>query len=259
MEFVAHPDKADVLIRKAELMPPQEEFFRQEEAIQKQLSQRPSIFMIGEPRELATGAYRFADPRRSLVVAPGTEFKRMMFGRPWSDPQLDGWNDRQDRFVWIARPIGHRLSIAQKLLEWGIPLDIYSREPWPLPCWKGPALDDVETARAYKYRIACENSNTYLYHSEKLFTGIRSGCVTFYWGDPQLDLNFVEGAFLPLNRDNLKSRNDLAPDILQGMSRFMFSPAWEVYSIRSFIDHIAELVRACDQSQPLREHLPSAR
>lgn len=244
IKFVDTVAAADLVIRKAELSLPQNEFFEDERSRAHAMGLRPSILLIGEPRELAPAAYRFADPQRSLVVAPGQEFERFTFGRPWSDPQLDDWHKRLDRFVWIGRPIGHRLAIAKRLVEMGLPLDIYSREPWPLDCWKGPAIDDVETARAYKFRIACENSDTYLYHSEKLFTGIRSGCVNFYWGDRHLDLSFAKGAYVPLRFHNLKDRYDLAPQILEGMHQFMFSTAWTVYSVRSFIDAVAKLIVA---------------
>ncbi len=233
VEFVGDPLEADYLIRKGELT-------SSDERIPPQRGRE--IFVIGEPRELSPACYRAAIPARALVVAPGTEFRRMYFGRPWSDPQIDDWHTRKDRFVWIGRPIPHRLAIAKQLLEWGIPLDVYSRRSWPLPCWRGPAEDDVETARAYKFRIACENSNTFLYHSEKLFTGIRSGCVTFYWGDPDLDLRFVQPAFLPLTRETVSRRYELAPKVLEGMSQFMFSSAWEVYSVRRFIDTLVDLL-----------------
>lgn len=257
-EFVDDARKADVLIRKAEISVPGDFSFENEEKISKFLKNRPNVFMIGEPRELAAAAYHFADPHSTLAVAPGTEFHRMYFGRPWADPQLENWEKRLDRFVWIGRPIGHRLTIAKKLISLGVPLDIYSREPWPLDCWKGPASDDVETARAYKYRIACENSNTFGYHSEKLFTGIKSGCLTFYWGDPSLDLSFVNGAFLHLTVENLKNAEDLAKSILPKMSDFMYGAAWEVYSIRSFIDLMAQSIRALSSGQPNAELRPPA-
>lgn len=236
VQFVNHPSKADLIVRKAELGLATDAFFSLERETAKRLAGHPYVLFIGEPRELAAPAYRYADPTRTLAVAPGDSFERMHFGRPWSDPQLESWNKRLDRFVWIGRPIGHRLRIAKQLVDMGLPLDIYSREPWPLDCWKGPAADDVETGRAYKYRIACENSDTHLYHSEKLFTALRSGCVTFYWGDPALDLSFAKGAFLPLNPESLNGRAELSADVLEGMNRFMFSNSWEIYSIRSFIE-----------------------
>lgn len=263
-EFVDHPQKADVIIRKAELSTATLDLFRNDEPLERKFLEAPSVLFIGEPRELAWNAYRFADKLRTLAVAPGNEFQKMYFGRPWSDPQIEDWNKRLDRFVWIGRPIGHRLKIAQKLVEQGLPLDIYSREPWPLDCWKGPAKDDVETARAYKFRIACENSNAHLYHSEKLFTSIKSGCVSFYWGDPKLDLSFAKGAFLSLTPDNVARRNELAPKLLEGMNQFMFSKDWEIYSIRAFIDRSATLIQSClenswwnfELQQPLKEQLP---
>jgi len=241
--FVSNPRDADIFIRKAELSFLGDDSFSREFAIREKKISKPSLFYIGEPRELAAAAYHYADPRATLAVAPGHEFKRFRFGRPWSDPELESWSMRSDRIVWIGRPIGHRLAIAKKLIEWGLPLDIYSREPWPLDCWKGPAKDDVETARHYKFRIACENSNAHQYHSEKLFTSLRSGCVTFYWGDPELDLSFAQGTHLKLTRENLERRFDHAPQLIEGMNRFLFSNRWEVYSIRQFIDQLNDSVR----------------
>jgi len=257
-EFVSSPNEADLILRKAELSSPTLEFYAAEQKLNESLTKTPSILFIGEPRELAPAAYEFADPRKSLAVAPGNDFQRMYFGRSWGDPQIENWSSRIDRFVWIGRPIGHRLSIAKRLLDLGVPLDIYSREPWPFDCWKGPAKDDVETARTYKFRIACENSNTHLYHSEKLFTSIKSGCVSFYWGDPQLDLSFVKNAYVQLTPENLSARNDLAPAVLEGMSRFMFSKDWEVYSIREFIDRAALMINAQIAGSSSRSQIPVA-
>lgn len=241
-ELTNDPLKAEVVIRKAELSAPLETFYKQEQYLIHQLTGIPHLLLLGEPRELAPAAYQFADPRCTLAVAPGTEFKRMFFGRPWADPQLDNWSKRSDRICWIGRPIQHRIDMAKQILDAGYELDIFSREPWPLSAWKGPAENDVETARHYKFRVVCENSQTYQYHSEKLFTSIKSGCVSFYWGDPKLDLSFLGEAYLPLTLEALKARFDRAPKILEAMHRFMFTKAWEVYSIRGFIDRLLELI-----------------
>lgn len=242
-ELCTDPLKADILIRKAELSANRPEFFTQEKQAVDQYGSIPVVYLIGEPRELAPAAYRFADPLTTLAVAPGNTFKRMYFGRPWTDPQLDGWESREDRICWIGRPIEHRIRMAQKIIEAGYSLDIYSRDPWPLPAWKGPAQNDVETARRYKYRVVCENSNQFGYHSEKLFTGLKSGCVNFYWGDPHLELEELKGCYLPLSLHHLKDRMTFAPSILEEMNNFMFSHAWEIYSIRSFIDRILDTVQ----------------
>lgn len=63
------------------------------------------------------------------------------------------------------------------------------------------------------------------YHSEKLFNSIRSGCVTFYQGDPSLDLSHLAGGFIPLTMEAVVNRGDLAAETLSAMERFMFGKA----------------------------------
>jgi len=207
------------------------------------LNRRPFITLVGEPREFASAAYCLCNPKLTLAVAPGYNLKRLYFASEWIDPQLEEWSSRLNRVCWIARPTPERIEIARKIIESGVPLDIYSRQSWPLSEWKGYADDEVEMSRRYRYRLVCENSCQFGYHSEKLFNSIRSGCVTFYRGDPSLDLSHAEGAFLRFEPDLLRDRDELGRKALHGIERFMFSSYWEVYSFRSFYDRIIELAR----------------
>jgi hypothetical protein len=214
-----------------------------EEARRRFLSQRPYVTLIGEPRELAPAAYFFARRDNTLAVAPGRGLKRLCFASEWIDPQLEGWSRRLDRVCWIARPTPERITIARQLLADGVPLDIYSRVAWPCAGWKGYAEDEVVTSRRYRYRIVCENSCLYGYHSEKLFNSIRVGCVTFYQGDPTLDLSHAAGAFLKTDFETMRMRDELAPEVMKQIDRFMFTDAWEAYSFKSFYDHIITMAK----------------
>lgn len=209
----------------------------------------PHISLIGEPRELAPLSYRLADPKNTLAAAPGSKFERLFYACEWTDPLLDGWNKRLDRFCMIGRPTPERIELAKKMASLGIELDIYSRRPWPLPNWKGYAESEIETARRYKYKIVSENSSEYRYHSEKLFNSIRSGCVTFYSGDANLDLSFLGDSFFILSDQNLASYRELSSAVVKEMEKFMFSEAWEIYSFKQFYGRIIDLsLRVLGQS-----------
>jgi len=211
------------------------------EEFKRRLCRKPAIRLIGEPREFASAAYLFAIRNATLAVAPGNDLKRLYFASEWLDPHIEDWHKRLDSVCWIARPTPERIEVAKKLISSEIPLHIYSRESWPFPQWKGYADNEIETSRHYKYRLVCENSCRYGYHSEKLFNSIRSGCVTFYSGDPTLNLSHLAGSYLLLSIENLLNRHDLAPSILHGIERVMFSTEWELYSFRKFYDRIVSL------------------
>lgn len=213
------------------------------EVRKRYFSKRPTITLLGEPRELATAEYFFARSETTLAVAPGDNLKRLCFANPWLDPQLDDWGKRLNRICWIGRPTTERIDIARSLNEKGISLDIYSRTPWPLPNWKGFAEDEVATSRRYKYRLVCENSSNYGYHSEKLFNSIRCGCVTFYHGDKSVDLSHAEGAYFVLDYEKMINREDVAFLALFHIEKFMFSRAWEIYSFKKFYNRILDLIK----------------
>lgn len=211
------------------------------QVLKRKLSNMRSISLIGEPRELAPAAYFFAKPEQTLAAAPGNNLNRLYFASEWLDPQLDGWNNRADRICWFARPTPERISLAMELLQMKVPLDIYSYQKWPLAEWLGHAEDEIEVSRRYRYRLVCENSHRFGYHSEKLFNSIRSGCVTFYQADPSLELTSVKGAFSPLDIKKIKNRQEVAEEILYGIDRFMFTSNWETYSFKLFFDRIISL------------------
>ena len=213
-------------------------FRRLKNEYQKRIEKKPYINLNGEAQENSKIAYFLADPDRTFSVAPGNKFKRLYFPSLWSDPHIETWEERLDRICWIGRPLPERIRLAKKINEMDIGLDIYSHEPWPLQNWKGSVADEIETSLKYKYRIVYENSLKDLYHSEKLFNSIRSGCVTYYLADPELELPHLEGAYVNMNYDNLLKREELSQRLLENMGEFMVSRGWEIYSFKSFFDKI---------------------
>jgi len=218
-------------------------FRRLKNEYQKRIEKKPYINLNGEAQENSKIAYFLADPDRTFSVAPGNKFKRLYFPSLWSDPHIETWEERLDRICWIGRPLPERIRLAKKINEMDIGLDIYSHEPWPLQNWKGSVADEIETSLKYKYRIVYENSLKDLYHSEKLFNSIRSGCVTYYLADPELELPHLEGAYVNMNYDNLLKREELSQRILENMGEFMVSRGWEIYSFKSFFDKIIDSFR----------------
>ncbi len=216
---------------------------------QKRFGKVPYLNLNGEAQTNSRIAHMIADPSRTFSVAPGTRFRRLFFPISWADPQTETWGERQDCICWIGRPLPERIRLAKKINAMGIGLDIYSRDSWPLPNWKGFAPDEIETSRKYQYRIVCENSLKDLYHSEKLINSIRSGCATFYISDPELSLPHLEGAYIPFSEDSLMNRDEISEDILHRMHTVMFSDAWEVYSFRSFFDTIIDFARKAVQNK----------
>jgi len=197
---------------------------------------KPYINLLGEPREYSRIAYFLADKAYTYAVAPGKKFKRFYFPCDWSDPKLDDWEKRINKFCWIGRPLPDRIQIAKKMSDLGLDVDIYSRERWPVQNWKGVSPDEIATSQQYKYRIVCENNQTHLYHSEKLFNSIRSGCVTFYLADPELVLPHLKGAYVPFNFESLLSKEEYCQNIMKGIEKVMFTDLWEFYSFKKFFD-----------------------
>jgi hypothetical protein len=210
---------------------------------QKRFEKIPYMNLNGEAQENSRLAYLLADPERTYSVAPGKRFKRLYFPSLWSDPQIDTWEERLDRICWIGRPLPDRIRLAKKIMQMGVGLDIYSKEPWPLSGWKGFAEDEIATAMRYKYRLVYENSLKNLYHSEKLFNAIRSGCVTYYLADPHLKLPYLEGAYAPYNSQNIEEREEITQKILMNLKNVMYSEKWEIYSFKEFFRQIVDSAR----------------
>ena len=200
------------------------------------------IYMLGEPREYCAD-YLLASKSNTLAVAPGRKFRRLYFATEWYDPKLDNWNKRFDKFCWIGKPTEERIKIAREIGRLGIELDIFSKDAWPLPNWRGYTDNEYLTSVQYKYRIACENYSTYLYHSDKLISSIRSGCVTFYLGDTRTDLSFIGNAFSRLDLDTLTHYREISPALIEGINKFLYTDAWEVYSFKHFYNRIIDLAR----------------
>jgi hypothetical protein len=207
---------------------------------QKRAEKKPYLNLNGEAQENSKLAYFLADPDRTISVAPGKKFKRLYFPSLWSAPHIETWDQRSDRICWIGRPLPERIRLAKKIESMGIGIDIYSKEPWPLKTWKGYAVDEIETSQKYKYRIVFENSLKNLYHSEKLFNSIRSGCVTFYLADPGLELPHLKGAYINMSFDSLFKREELSQQLLGKIHEIMFSKDWEIYSFKFFFDGIID-------------------
>ena len=218
-------------------------FRRLKNEYQKRFEEKPYINLNGEAQERSKIAYFLADPTRTFSVAPGNTFKRLYCPSLWSDPHIETWDERLDRICWIGRPLRDRIRLATKINEMGIGLDIYSKDPWPLKNWMGYAADEIEISQKYKYRMVFENSLKDLYHSEKLFNSIRSGCVTFYLADPELELPHLKGAYLTMSYDNLLKREELSQQLMDKMRKIMFSNDWEIYSFKSFFCRIIDFFR----------------
>jgi hypothetical protein len=207
---------------------------------QKRFEKKPYLNLNGEAQENSKIAYFLADPKRTLSVAPGKTFKRLYFPSLWSDPLTEKWDQRLERICWIGRPLSERIRLAKKIESLGINIDIYSREPWPVKNWRGYAPDEIEISQKYKYRIVFENSLKNLYHSEKLFNSIRSGCVTFYLADPELKLGHLHDAYANFSIPNLIDRKEMSTQILEGIKRCMFTDDWEIYSFKNFFSTIID-------------------
>jgi hypothetical protein len=215
-------------------------FRRLKNEFQKRIEKKPYINLNGEAQENSKISYLLADPDRTFSVAPGDKFKRLYFPSLWSDPQIEHWEERSDRICWIGRPLPDRIRLAKKINKLGIGLDIYSREPWPLENWKGPIADESDISQKYRYRVVFENSLKNLYHSEKLFNSVRSGCVTFYRADPSLRLPELTDSYLLCNEKDLLERQNAAENVIKKIHNLMFSDKWEIYSFKTFFGNIIE-------------------
>lgn len=210
---------------------------------QKRFEKIPYLNLNGEAQENSRLAYFLGDPERTYSVAPGRKFKRLYFPSLWSDPKLDTWEERLDRICWIGRPLPERIRLAKKIMQMGIGLDIYSKQPWPITGWKGYAEDEIATSMRYKYRLVYENSLKNLYHSEKLFNAIRSGCVTYYLADPDLKVPHLEEAYVTYSNQNIEEIEDITSSILNNIKNVMYSEKWEIYSFREFFRQIIDTAR----------------
>lgn len=226
--------RADLYVEKEsyEMVRPRS-FLRRPQLIARRML-RPTVVVIGEPYEFSKLAYWSCDPSQTLSIAPGDHFERTFYASKFPRPELKTWSARLDRICWIARPYPWRVNFVRSMIDAGIPIDVFSKYDWGLPCWRGPVLDTDETLRRYRYSIAAENFKTHGYHSEKLFQSIRSGCVTFYDCDPNLNLPHTEGLWSPMKIETMLAREENADKILRNIDSFIYGGGWKTYSAQSF-------------------------
>jgi hypothetical protein len=110
--------------------------------VMKRVRGKPFLTLMGEPREHCRLSYLFSDKEAALCVAPDEELDRIFIPMEWRDPEIEGWGERKERWCWIGRPLPDRVRVAKELVRSGVPLDIFSKQPWPLASWKGFAPDD---------------------------------------------------------------------------------------------------------------------
>jgi GR25 family glycosyltransferase involved in LPS biosynthesis len=75
------------------------------------------------------------------------------------------------------------------------------------PGGSGGQKDKVEFYKEYKFVLACENSRSNGYLTEKLLHAKLAGCVPIYWGDPYVELDFNPGSFV--NVSDFKTADEL--------------------------------------------------
>ena len=218
-------------------------FRRMKNEYRKRFDKNPYINLNGEAQENSRISYFLADPKRTFSVAPGNKFKRLYFPSIWSDPEIDSWENRLDRICWIGRPLRERIRLAKTIINQGIKIDIFSKTPWPLKEWRGYSENEIQTSQNYKYRIIYENSLKNLYHSEKLFNSLKSGCITFYISDPMLKLPHLEGCYFNCIEDGIKEKYLNVDTALKRMRNLMFSDKWEVYSLKNLFSFIIGCAR----------------
>ncbi len=83
-------------------------------------------------------------------------------------------------------------------------VDIYGRSNHGFKNYKGPLEFKDEGLFPYKYTICVENNSEHNYTTEKLYDGILSECLCFYWGAPNIDEIIDSKAFIKLNLDNFE-------------------------------------------------------
>lgn len=71
----------------------------------------------------------------------------------------------------------------------------------------------LEFIRGYQFNIACENSSSPGYITEKLIDPLQVGSVPIYWGDPEINKDFNPHCMI--NIRDFKSLDDLTDHILQ--------------------------------------------
>lgn len=129
-------------------------------------------------------------------------------------------------------------------------IDIPEHEGW------GWQRDRLEFEKQYKFSIACENSSTPGYVTEKIFISLAAGTIPIYWGDPTIKQVVNEKAFINVSDyptlDALVKRIrkiDENDDLYQEMiAQPVFQPGWncetEQAKLQTFLYNIFDQPKA---------------
>ena len=85
-----------------------------------------------------------------------------------------------------------------------ISIDIYGRGNHGFKNYKGALEFKDEGLLPYKYTICVENNSEHNYITEKLYDGIVSECLCFYWGAPNVSDIIDERSIIKINLDNFE-------------------------------------------------------
>lgn len=73
--------------------------------------------------------------------------------------------------------------------------------------------DKLEFLKSYQFNIACENSSSPGYLTEKLTDALIAGAIPIYWGDPEINRDFNPGCMINVN--SYSNLDDLVDHVLQ--------------------------------------------
>jgi hypothetical protein len=116
---------------------------------------------------------------------------------------------RKDKVISILSKknfdTGHLLKI--QLSSKSNQIDVYGRENYHnLENYVGILGNDKKETELvnYKYCLSIENNFEYNYATEKLWDGILSECLCFYWGCPNLEEYIDSEAFVRLDKNDIE-------------------------------------------------------
>ncbi|WP_239616500.1 glycosyltransferase family 10 domain-containing protein [Cohnella mopanensis] len=118
------------------------------------------------------------------------------------------------------------------------------------PCYKGVAIDKIETLSRYKFAICYENSRDISgYITEKILDCFRAGCVPIYWGASNIR-DYIP-ATCYIHRNDFSSYEELYQyistmgkkqyqEIIKEIDRFMASNQANHFSIENYVSTVWE-------------------
>jgi GR25 family glycosyltransferase involved in LPS biosynthesis len=105
--------------------------------------------------------------------------------------------------------------VESKETKDSLSVDIYGRSNHGFKNYKGPLEFKDEGLTPYKYTICVENNSENNYITEKLYDGILSECLCFYWGAPNVDEIIDSKAFIKLNLDNFEEAYETIKEAIE--------------------------------------------